>query len=68
MKTQHVESLVIESTLATSLFSCQVSFFSSSSVMMTNPSEYREAYEVERMIVSSGKVGQAAPPYVLEVR
>jgi hypothetical protein len=24
--------------------------------------------EVERMIVSSGKVGRAAPPYVFEVR
>jgi hypothetical protein len=37
MKTQHVESLVVESTFATSLFSSQVSFFSSSSVMMINP-------------------------------
>jgi hypothetical protein len=24
--------------------------------------------EVERMIVSSGEVGRAAPPYVLEIR
>jgi hypothetical protein len=44
MKTQHVEGLVVESTFATSLFSSQVSFFSSSSVMTTNPSEYRGAY------------------------
>jgi hypothetical protein len=44
MKTQHVESLVAKSTFATSLYSRRASFFSSSSVMMTYPSEYRGAY------------------------
>jgi hypothetical protein len=69
MKTQYVESLVIESTFATSLYLRRVSFFSSSSVMMINPTRNTtERMEVERTIVSSDEVGRAAPPYIHEVR
>jgi hypothetical protein len=51
---------------ATSLYLRRASFFSYSSVMMTYQNT-AERMEVERMIVSSGEVGRAAPIYVLEV-
>jgi hypothetical protein len=52
----------------TSLYSRRASFFSSSSVMMTNLSEYREVYgggADDR--VEGGEVGREAPLYVFEV-
>jgi hypothetical protein len=44
MKTQYVESLVVEVDVHNKPLSRRASFFSSSPVMMTNPSEYRRAY------------------------
>jgi hypothetical protein len=53
---------------AKSLYSRRASFSSFSSVMMINPTQnIAERMEVERMIVSSGEVGRAAPPYVLKI-
>jgi hypothetical protein len=57
-----------KSTFVTSLYSRRANFSSSSFVMMINPTQNTaERMEVERMIVSSGEVGRAAPPYVLKI-
>jgi hypothetical protein len=61
MKTQHLESL-IESTC------CHKPLLKSSEVLLLLLRHDDKPMEVERTIVSSGEVGRAAPPYVLEIR
>jgi hypothetical protein len=58
MKTQHLESLIIESTC------CHKPLLKSSELLLLL---LRQPMEVERTIVSSGEVGRADPPYALEV-
>jgi hypothetical protein len=58
MKTQYVESLVVEVDV------CYKPLLKVSELLLLLR---HEPMEVERTIVSSGEVGRAAPPYVLEV-
>jgi hypothetical protein len=62
MKTQHLESLIIESTCF------HKPLLKSSDLLLLLLSHDDKPMEVERTIVSSGEVGRAAPPYVLEIR
>jgi hypothetical protein len=65
MKTQHLESLIIESTC------CHKPLLKSSELLLLLLLLLRhddKPMEVERTIVSSGEVGRAAPPYVIEIR
>jgi hypothetical protein len=61
MKTQHLESLIIESM-------CFHKPLLKSSELLLLLLRHDKPMEVERTIVSSGEVGRAAPPYVLEIR
>jgi hypothetical protein len=68
MKTQYVESLVVEIDVR------YKPLLKASELLLLllrhddkPPQNTAERMEVERMIVSSGEVGRAAPPYVLEV-
>jgi hypothetical protein len=56
-----LESLIIESTC------CHKPLLKSSELLLLLRHDDKPM-EVERMIVSSGEVGRAAPPYVLEIR
>jgi hypothetical protein len=60
MKTQYVESLVVEVDV------CYKPLLKASELLLLLCHDDKPM-EVERTIVSSGKVGRAAPPYVLEV-
>jgi hypothetical protein len=62
MKTQYVESLVVEVEFATSLYSRRASFFSSSSVMMINPLEHHGAYGggVDDLVEWRGRTGDSS--------
>jgi hypothetical protein len=67
MKTQYVESLVVE-------VDVRYKPLKASELILLlphhdeTPRNTTERVEVERMIVSSGEVGRAAPPYIHEVR
>jgi hypothetical protein len=67
MKTQYVESLAVEVDVR------YKPLLKASELLLLlrhddkTPWNTAEHMEVERMLVSSGEVGQAAPPYVLEV-
>jgi hypothetical protein len=68
MKTQYVESLVVEVDVR------YKPLLKASELLLLllrhddTPRNTAEHMEVEWMIVSSGEVGRAAPPYVLEIR
>jgi hypothetical protein len=62
MKTQHLESLIIES------MCCHKPLLKSSELLLLLLRHDDKPMEVEWTIVSSGEVGRAAPPYVLEIR
>jgi hypothetical protein len=62
MKTKHLERLIIESTC------CHKPLLKSSEPLLLLLRHDDKPMEVERTIVSSGEVGRAAPPYVLEIR
>jgi hypothetical protein len=62
MKTQHLESLIIELTC------CHKPLLKSSELLLLLLHHDDKPMEVERTIVSSGEVGRATPPYVLEIR
>jgi hypothetical protein len=57
-----LESLIIESTC------CHKPLLKSSEILLLLLRHDDKPMEVERMIVSSGEVGRAAPPYILEIR
>jgi hypothetical protein len=67
MKTQYVESLVVE-------VDVRYKPLKASELILLllrhdeTPRNTTERVEVEWMIVSSGEVGRAAPPYIHEVR
>jgi hypothetical protein len=61
MKTQYVESLVVEVNVR------YKPLLKASELLLLLLRHTAECMEVEQMIVSSGEVGRAAPPYVLEV-
>jgi hypothetical protein len=60
MKTKHLESLIIKTTC------CHKPLLKSSELLLLLL-RHDKPMEVEQTIVSSGEVGRAAPPYVLEV-
>jgi hypothetical protein len=62
MKTQYVESLVVEVDVR------YKPLLKASELLLLLLRHDDKPMEVERTIVSSGEVGQAAPPYVLEIR
>jgi hypothetical protein len=62
MKTQYVESLVVEVDIR------YKPLLKSSELLLLLLRHDDKPMEVERTIVSSGEVGRAAPPYVLEIR
>jgi hypothetical protein len=64
MKTQYVESLVVEVDVR---YKPLLKASELLILLRQTPRNTAERMEVERMIVSSGEVGRAAPPYVLEV-
>jgi hypothetical protein len=66
MKTQYVESLVIEVDVRYKPL-LKASELPLLLLCHDDKPLTAERMEVERMIVSSGEVGRAAPPYVLEV-
>jgi hypothetical protein len=57
-----LESLIIESTCS------HKPLLKSSELLLLLLRHDDKPMEVERTIVSSGEVGRAAPPYVLEIR
>jgi hypothetical protein len=57
-----LESLIIESTC------CHKTLLKSSELLLLLLRHDDKPMEVERTIVSSGEVGRAAPPYVLEIQ
>jgi hypothetical protein len=68
MKTQYVESLVVEVDVR---YKPLLKASELLLLLLRHDDKplgiLQEHMEVERMIVSSGEVGRAAPPYVLEV-
>jgi hypothetical protein len=63
MKTQYVESLVVEVDI---LYKPLLK--SSELLLLLLLRHDDKPMEVEQTIVSSGEVGRAAPPYILEIR
>jgi hypothetical protein len=64
MKTQYVESLVVEVDVP---YKPLLKASELLILLRQTPRNTAERMEVEWMIMSSGEVGRAAPPYVLEV-
>jgi hypothetical protein len=68
MKTKYVESLVVEVDVRYKplLKASELLLF----LLHRDDTHWNtaERMEVERMTVSSGEIGRAAPPYILEVR
>jgi hypothetical protein len=62
MKTQYVESLVVKVDIR------YKPLLKSSELLLLLLRHDDKPMQVERTIVSSGEVGRAAPPYVLEIR
>jgi hypothetical protein len=64
MKTKYVESLVVEVNIR---YKPLLEVSELLLLLLRHERNTAERMEVERMIVSSGEVGRAAPPYILEV-